>query len=630
MTNRIQIDRLIVKSQSAPDAILQFQAGLNVISGPSDSGKSFVLDLISFMFGSSSLRRRVPEIEPYDYVIMQMTIKGDSPEEISIARSISGDTYELRQGHVDLTGLNGDPRMLSKTHNHRNLENLSNYFLDKIGLAGALVRRNARNQTRTMSIRDIAHLAIIDETSMQSEVSPVTPTNQFATATVEESVFSVLIEGEDFSGLSVTAPSADEKRLSESRARLLDTVVAVLGDHSPSSVPLTELNDQLDRLATSIASDTASLEARLQQRDEIAQQKVELARRLTASTAELAELSDLYSRFLLLSNQYASDLERLAMIGEAGTLLTLSNPAVCVLCGAATEHQRWDFHKESELTALGTAVDSERSKIERLASDLRQTLQDVRERGLATQRLNRSLQDQSEQLALQLRHIDAGVRPERAQLRELLDKRSAVERTITVQEQIRAVDALRAQVAASDQAAITASAERPSSLALVEFCTYLQSALQAWHVQGASPVRYDRRTRDFIIGGRARASRGKGVRALQHAAFSIALVRYCADRQLPAPGFVVLDSPLVTYREPDRDDPVLSDDTARTTSEAFYDDLSSSDAVQIIVIENVPPPARLNESINHVAFTLNPSEGRVGLFPHTAKSGDGDSLRWPD
>ncbi|OBC04450.1 hypothetical protein A5784_12810 [Mycobacterium sp. 852013-50091_SCH5140682] len=453
---------------------------------------------------------------------------------------------------------------------------------------------------------------------MQSEVSPVTPTNQFATATVEESVFSVLIEGEDFSGLTVTAPSAEERRLSESRTRLLDSVVAVLGDQSPSAAPLSELRAQLGRLAESVTAETASLEEQLQQRDEIVQRRAAVSQTIDQTTSDLVELSDLFNRFQLLSVQYASDLERLEMIGEAGTLLALSNPDVCVLCGAATEHQHWEFHQESELTALGAAVDAERTKIERLAADLSQTLQDVRDRARSAQRQLTVLRRESDSLSSQLRQLDAALRPNRAQLQELLNKRSSVERAVTIHEHIQAVDALRAQVAADEQEAIASAAERPSSAALSEFCSYMQSALEAWHVQGASPVRYDRRSRDFIIGGRSRESRGKGVRALQHAAFSVALVRYCADRSLPSPGFVVLDSPLVTYREPDVDDPAWADNAPRTTSEAFYEDLATRDDVQLIVIENISPPGDLNDSINHIAFTLNPNEGRIGLFPKTA------------
>jgi len=55
---------------------------------------------------------------------------------------------------------------------------------------------------------------------------------------------------------------------------------------------------------------------------------------------------------------------------------------------------------------------------------------------------------------------------------------------------------------------------------------------------------------DVSARGTTRADHGRGMRALLHAAFSIALARYCLDRHLPHLGFLVLASPLVTYKEP--------------------------------------------------------------------------------
>ncbi|MDH6140375.1 hypothetical protein P3T35_002383 [Kitasatospora sp. GP30] len=47
-----------------------------------------------------------------------------------------------------------------------------------------------------------------------------------------------------------------------------------------------------------------------------------------------------------------------------------------------------------------------------------------------------------------------------------------------------------------------------------------------------------------------RSSRGKGVRSVLHSAITTALARYCRDNDTPHTGFVVLDSPVVTYRDP--------------------------------------------------------------------------------
>lgn len=618
MADYIFIDRLIVHSPHQDDATIEFARGLNVISGPSDSGKSYLLDLIDFMFGAASLRRRIPEIEPYTYVIMHITITGLESVRYSLARKLDGDKYEIRDGHVWETGVAGNPSELSRTHSPRSLDNLSNFLLDKIGLAGKLVKRNVRNATRSLSFRDLAHLSIIDETSMQSAVSPVTPTGQYTTRTAEASVFSLLLEGEDDSGLAETAPSAEERRLSDSRTQLLDSVVALLEDQSPASAPISELHDQFARLSESISAEGSAIEQLLAERDAIAGRRAELTQAMEDNSFELAELNDLFNRFSLLAQQYASDLERLEMIGEAGTLLALSNPDVCVLCGAATEHQNWHAHQADEVVSLGDAVDAEKSKIANLAYDLDDTLQDVSGRIQAVRRNRQELRKELTRLANQMGVLDSDLRPNRAQFRELVDKRSSVERAITVQEQIAAVDALRARVAASE-AEISASArERPSPIVLDEFGKELVSALGAWRVQGATSIRYERSERDFVIGGRPRASRGKGVRALQHAAFTVALVRYCADRDLPFTGFAVLDSPLVTYREPDQDEPALNAEDLQSTTEAFYADLSTSSDLQIIVIENVPPPVDLIGSVNHVAFTLNPRDGRIGLFPRTA------------
>src|SRR3546814_15603515 len=57
---------------------------------------------------------------------------------------------------------------------------------------------------------------------------------------------------------------------------------------------------------------------------------------------------------------------------------------------------------------------------------------------------------------------------------------------------------------------------------------------------------------DLIIDGKRRRNNGKGVRAITHAAFKVALLTFCRSRGLPHPGFLVMDTPLITAREPIR------------------------------------------------------------------------------
>jgi hypothetical protein len=58
-------------------------------------------------------------------------------------------------------------------------------------------------------------------------------------------------------------------------------------------------------------------------------------------------------------------------------------------------------------------------------------------------------------------------------------------------------------------------------------------------------LRFGKLTSDHVIAGKRRGSRGKGMRAITHAAFTIGLLEYCRQSGKANPGFVALDSPLL-------------------------------------------------------------------------------------
>lgn len=75
--------------------------------------------------------------------------------------------------------------------------------------------------------------------------------------------------------------------------------------------------------------------------------------------------------------------------------------------------------------------------------------------------------------------------------------------------------------------------------------------LPAWNFQGDCRVHFDKERSDFVIDGKPRRSRGKGLRAITHAAITLGLLEYCREQSLSHPCFVVQDSPLLVYFEPE-------------------------------------------------------------------------------
>jgi hypothetical protein len=88
---------------------------------------------------------------------------------------------------------------------------------------------------------------------------------------------------------------------------------------------------------------------------------------------------------------------------------------------------------------------------------------------------------------------------------------------------------------------------------------------------------------------------------------------------MPHPGFVVLDSPLVVYREPDADEGGFSEHL----KDAFYESLAAYEGAQILILENEDPPSELETSANIIKFT-GTDRGRRGFIPLSNETGLGE------
>jgi len=102
------------------------------------------------------------------------------------------------------------------------------------------------------------------------------------------------------------------------------------------------------------------------------------------------------------------------------------------------------------------------------------------------------------------------------------------------------------------------------------------------------------------------------MRALSYAAFTVSLLEFTKRNGLSHPGFAVLDTPLLAYREPDGDDDDL---TGTDVHQRFYEQLHAISGRQLIILENVDPPRAIRDDGQCIFFSKNPHSGRYGFFP---------------
>ncbi|MEU2944367.1 hypothetical protein ABZ620_25680, partial [Nocardiopsis alba] len=419
--------------------------------------------------------------------------------------------------------------------------------------------------------------------------SPVLASGQNTTAPAEKSVFKFLLTGED-EPERPAGTSDVEKKVGKGRIDLLDQLIIETQSSLSTQANEPELQAQLNRLEEALAGATAANGELVTERFRLVERERALATQMTTNRERASELRTLLGRFGLLRQQYESDLDRLRMVAEAGTLLGyFFREGPCIFCGAAPEYQPPD-HQLAETEHLQIAVAAETRKTTDLHADLITTMEDLEEQLTQLEDEHAAFTMESGALATDIRRLDERLAPLQEDTQALLTTRSKIQTDLALHAQIQRLENMKATLSSVTSAPAPTTPDGIPAADLADFESAVREVLTAWKVPGDNRVTYDQKTAEISVGDRPRSSRGRGMRSIIHAAFTVALARYTMSRNLPHPGFVVLDSPLLTYREPDEDDIKIPYDVVAH----FYRTLRDDPSAQVIIVENVDPPHDLS------------------------------------
>ena len=67
----LQIREIRLSGARLADASVKFGPGPNVIAGESDTGKSYLLHCLDYIFGADELKKRIPYAEPYEKLTVE-------------------------------------------------------------------------------------------------------------------------------------------------------------------------------------------------------------------------------------------------------------------------------------------------------------------------------------------------------------------------------------------------------------------------------------------------------------------------------------------------------------------------------------------------------------------------------
>lgn len=602
------IKKLEVKGTDKQTALVDFEIGLNVIAGASDTGKSYITKCFQFIFGTETPPKPIDQAKGYTHLVVSFETK--SGERFVLSRELK------EKADIVCKEIDNDNLETVLKPAHKGTPNLSEFFLSKFGLDNKILAKGLESMNHvSLTLRIFERILLVDEGRIISENSPF-GRGQNTERTIERSFIKTLLTGKDDAEIQ---ESKKNKLSKESIKKKLSNLEEFLDKFFPSDEntqkSLDHMDQELDKFEVAYAQAEKELNALIQSNNSIVKEREQLKKKADLVGRKLADDTVLLGRFQMLEKKYLSDRERLKANTESATYMEQHRIANCPLCG-----NEIDQDDEIDIDAIEKANSSEILKIDAHLEDLRSTQADVRKSLELNKDQLSSIMEQISDLDRELGgSIGGKVKENRKILNDLDAARSEFRKErdseMKRQEIFNEIGRLQSEY---DEIRDTYQIDDFSKEAY-QLSKKIAEILTRWDFPDGNKTAFDLDTRDIVIGGKPRSHFGKGYRAICFSALLIGLMEYLYSKYRH-PGFIILDSPLTTYRKQDENIETDNEEVflANNLIYAFYRDLCDFyKDKQIIVLDNQEPDEDLYPFMNYIHFSGNESVGRYGFFPVT-------------
>lgn len=592
------IKKLILTGDDIEPAEITFEKGLNVVHGPSDTGKTFIFQCIQFLLGKSDIPKRIPESKKY--ITGYLEISTYQSEPYTLKRALSGrytKVYALKYGTIDQ----------KSEFDNKSKSELSVFLLELCNMANKKARKNKNGVTKKITFRILQNFFLLGETELQMEMSPIQK-EQYTDKTYLDNVFKYLItEIDDGDAVIKVEKSTIDKK--SSRLELLDELIVSAEEELSEYIDKsTKIDEQLQKLSESIET-TKSKHIELKEiYNKHQKERTGVESSVISKKSRLNHLNELLKRANILEKQYLNDINRLKSTIEACESLEFLEKSNCPLCKNPIEEE---IDSSSIIKASGIEI----QKIEALHNELLETVEMFKgEQEELSKEIKNDEKIIADILDIMENDINQSMRKAQEDLTNFFNRQS----------QLKTAQILTSKLDKYllDKSTINKFLERTKEDNQVEFeelnitmvaslMNKIKIILNAINFEQFHNVIFSEKLKDIVIDDKGRQEFGKGYRALLYSVFIIALTKVLEDKTFQI-GVTVFDSPMVTYKPSAdyTDNDLISVDLAKNLYNYIADNFHDS---QVIIIENTAPPK--NEAINVIEFTKNKKVGRYGFIP---------------
>ncbi len=586
------IQKIIVTGSGKTDSIIELSNGVNIIHGPSNTGKTYIVKCIDYMFGSD----RDPIDVSTGYQCVKIIVKTQSGD-ITMSREIGENKIEVSS--TDKSILSGK---YATRASRTNYDKTINYvWLSLIGIDNMhLIIRNENFKKQILSWRTFYHMFMLTETKIISECSSILSGQDTSnTAVISSLIF--LLTSQDFSETEVK----DSKEIKEAKKNAVKSYINK--ELFRLSKRNQELNSTLKEVsANDIQQELEEIMSKISEYEQKLNVSIEENQKILAQLHEknesLSECNVLLNRYAELTTQYYSDLKRLSFIVDGEANLKEEFPSHCPFCDGQMLVSRTHNYID--------AAKADYKKIKLQAKDLEKALKELNSEKIALEKEIAMLmlkKNSTEEI------IETEIKP---QLFALKGKLSSYRIAVEYQKEVDILKEMSEQKVA-DMIENESDDETELKFKVREHLDYnfindltegIKKFLEKCKYENLLSVVFDKADMDIVINGKKKSSNGKGYNAYLNSVVAIVLSRYMKSKADYSPGFLVLDSPILSLKEKETKKP------SETMRYALFENIiKNQNGMQTIIVENEIQDIDYKNT-TMIYFTKEKDNGRYGFL----------------
>lgn len=583
------INKLTVTGNGKSSSTITFAKGMNIICGPSNTGKTYIVSCIDYVFGSTTLPFAVNT--GYDTIALQINSEYGT---ITLTR-------KLNENSVEVSCVNSN--IESGIYKLTGKQTLGAVLLKLIGIEDVpSVISSKEFKTQKLSWRNILHMSLISEERIIRKPSILMPEQKTAeTSTV--TALTYLATGQDFK------ESMPQESTAIIKAKKEAVEIYIRDELRQISVRQSELKNEISEISsTDFESEIDKITQELLQIQSRISDSLKGNQKLLGETTklneQLAECTVMEKRYQALKSQYLSDLKRLNFIVDSAVNSSSEHTRNCPFCSSTV--------KIKDSTDYVKSAQSEYKKIQLQLKDLERTITSLDNEILS---LEKSLQDTMKSYRDTNKLIEQELQPYAERLKEKLrDYRSAMKINAEIDalnHQSSRMTEKVSEIANNDESTLTFKAKEHIPSDMLEWLNkYWQEVLTRCKFDDLQSAYFDKRYMDVVVNGQTKADFGKGYRAYLNTLNALGMILYLKTQGKYSPSLLIVDSPILSLKEKLQSDEKVS---SPMRSGLFEELKQHQKELQIIIVENEIPSIDYDD-VQVIEFTKSKEYGRYGFL----------------